>query len=122
MFENNLHFSDAEKASYRAVYVPVGTSDAQWNIFLTECERRALIPGTHVVFQLRNTMEWDPNLQQKVPVKKVAFITTINALRLIADRSKRYRGHRGFLYYYPSDEMGTTIYRCQIGSLCAKEK
>jgi hypothetical protein len=106
-----IKFSEAEKKAYRAVYAPTGTTDEQWEVFISECQRRALIPGTHVVMQLRTTNEWDSTLRQRIPVKRVVFITTINALRLIAERNGKYRGHNAFLYYYPDDENGSIVTR-----------
>lgn len=94
-----IKFTDAEKAAFRKVYAPQA-NDEQWLLFISECERRALTPGTHVVFQLRDAKEWSESLRQKITVKKVTLITTINALRLIADRSGKYEGHAPFTYYY----------------------
>ena len=94
-----LHFTEAEKSAYRAAYAPTATED-QWNLFLLECERRALVPGVHVIFNLRASKEWNPTLRQEVSVQRVALITTINALRLIADRSGKYEGHGPFIFYY----------------------
>lgn len=97
-----LRFTDAEKAAYRATYAP-GASDTQWNLFILECERRALVPGVHVVFNLRSANEWNPTLRESVSVQKVALITTINALRLIAERGGKYEGHSPFIYYYGAE-------------------
>jgi len=94
-----LHFTDAEKAAYRVTYAPTATDD-QWNLFINECQRRALVPGIHVVFNLRDAREYNKELKQTVYVKKVALITTINALRLIAERAGHYDGHEPFIYYY----------------------
>jgi RecT family len=94
-----IHFTDAEKAAFRAAYAPSATDD-QFALFINECEGRALRPGTHVVFNLRQAKEWNPDLKQNTFVKKVALITTINGLRLIAERSGKYDGHGPFIYYY----------------------
>lgn len=98
-----LRFTDAEKTSFRAIYAPTATDD-QWNLFINECQRRALVPGVHVVFQLRTAKEWDAELRESKFVKKVTLITTINALRLIADRSGKYEGHGPFEYYYGTED------------------
>lgn len=95
----SIHFTDAEKASYRNVYAPTA-SDAHWNLFIQECERRALVPGVDVVFQLRDTKEYNEQLRASVDGKRVVFITTISALRLIAERSGKYAGHGPFTFYY----------------------
>ena len=97
-----ITFTEQQKSAYRKAYAPTATDD-QWNLFVTECERRALIPGAHVVFNLRPAQEYNDALKQKVSVMKVALITTINALRLIAERSGKYEGHSPFLYYYEEE-------------------
>ena len=94
-----IRFTEEQKAAYRAVIAPNAT-DAQWEYFCTECQRRNLIPGTHVVFQVRPAKEWNAQLQQQVTVQKVALVTTINALRLIAERSGKFKGYGRFTYYY----------------------
>jgi RecT family len=94
-----IHFSDAEKASFRTAYAP-GATDDQWSLFIQECERRALVPGTHVVFQTRNATEYNAQLNRRVSVQKVTMITTIGALRLISERSGKYDGHGPFVYHY----------------------
>lgn len=99
----SLKFSPEQKSAYRSAYAP-GATDEQFNLFITECERRSLVPGVHVVFQVRPAQEWNAKLQQKVKVEKVALITTINALRLIAERSGKYEGHGPFKYYYSVGE------------------
>jgi len=98
-----IRFTEEQKAAYRAVVAPNAT-DAQWEYFCTECERRALIPNTHVVFQVRPAKEWNAQLQQQVSVQKVALVTTINALRLIAERSGKFKGYGRFTYYYGDAE------------------
>lgn len=100
-----LTFTEAQRTAFRTAYAPTAT-DAQWSLFISECERRNLVPGIHVIFQIRNAMEYSPDLNRKVSVPKVTLITTINALRLIAERSGKYEGHRPFLYWY-SDENET---------------
>lgn len=98
-----LRFTEAEKTTFRLSYAPTATED-QWALFINECQRRALVPGVHVVFQLRTTKEWNADLRESIHVKKVTLITTINALRLIADRSGKYEGHGPFEYYYENED------------------
>jgi hypothetical protein len=100
-----LHITEAEKAAYRSIYAPTATDD-QWSLFINECVRRALVPGVHVIFQLRSASEYDADLKRMVFTKKVTLITTINALRLIADRSGKYEGHGPFVYYYNNEDGG----------------
>ncbi|MFI5260769.1 MAG: recombinase RecT [Candidatus Paceibacteria bacterium] len=99
-----LKFSDAEKAVFRAAYAPAGATDEQWNLFINECQRRALVPGKDVIFQLRSSKEYDKDLKRDIYVKKVTFITTIGGLRLIAQRDGHYEGHGPFIYYYGTEE------------------
>ena len=98
-----LKFTDAEKLAFRAAYAPAGATDDQWHLFINECQRRALVPGKDVIFQLRTASEYDRDLGRKVYVKKVTFITTIGGLRLIAQRDGHYEGHGPFVYYYGSE-------------------
>jgi hypothetical protein len=96
----SIHFTDAEKSAFRAAYAPAGTTDDQWTLFLNECQRRALVPGKDCIFQLRNSKEFNKDLNKDVWVKKMIVITTIAGLRLIADRSGKYEGHGPFIFYY----------------------
>jgi hypothetical protein len=99
-----LRFTAAEKEAFRKAYAPAGASDDQWNLFINECERRALVPGKDVIFQLRTASEFDKDLGRKVYSKKVTFITTIGGLRLIAQRDGHYEGHGPFVYYYGTED------------------
>jgi len=95
-----IHFTDVEKSAFRVAYAPAGTTDDQWTLFLNECQRRALVPGKDCIFQLRNSKEFNKDLNKDVWVKKMIVITTIAGLRLIADRSGKYEGHGPFIFYY----------------------
>lgn len=100
-----LKFSEEQKRLWKATYGPNATPD-QWGVFIEECERRALIPNTHVVFSLRNASEYDTVTGQWVKTKKVAFITTINGLRLLVDRysdahpERKFDGYGATTFYY----------------------
>lgn len=100
-----LKFTDEQKRIWKANFAPDSTPD-QWALFIDECERRALIPNTHVVFSLRNASEYDTITNQWITTKKVAFITTINALRLLVDRysdahpERAFKGYGATTYYY----------------------
>lgn len=111
-----IHFSDAEKASFRTAYA-TGATDEQWSLFIQECERRALVPGTHVVFQTRNATEYNAQLNRRVSVQKVTMITTINALRLIAERSGKYDGHGPFVYYYMQEDTSLAESKIPFGKI-----
>ena len=110
-----LKFTDTQKAAFRVAYAPAGATDDQFNLFINECERRALVPGVHVVFQLRSTKEYDKDLQKDIWVKKVIFITTIGALRLIAQRDGHYEGHGPFIYYYGTEDGGLKESKIPLG-------
>jgi phage recombination protein Bet len=99
----SLRFTEAEKSAFRSAYAPTAT-DEQFNLFIQECERRQLMPGKDVVFQLRTSSEWNAELRQKTFVKKVILITTIGGLRLIAERCGRYEGHGPFTFYYGTQD------------------
>ena len=112
-----LKFTDAEKTAFRAAYAPAGATDDQWKLFINECERRALVPGKDVIFQLRTASEFDRDLGRKVFVKKVTFITTIGGLRLIAQRDGHYEGHGPFIFYYGSEGGTLTESKIPLGKI-----
>jgi hypothetical protein len=103
-----IKFTEEQKRAYRAAYAS-DASDEQFILFIGECERRALIPGVHVFFQLRAAREYDKRLRQDVVVQKVTLITGINALRLIAERSGKFEGYGRFQYFYGDDAGQPTI-------------
>ena len=103
-----LKFTDEQKKAYRAAYAS-DANDTQAALFFNECERRALIPGQHVFFQLRAAREYDKKLRQDVIVQKVTLITGINALRLIAERSGKFEGYGRFQFYYGDNDGKPTV-------------
>lgn len=103
-----MPFTAEQQASYRAVLAPNAT-DNQWNYFITECERRQLVPGVHVVFQLKNVGEWNRQLGAYVNTDKVTLITTIVALRLIAQRTGAFAGYGETRYHYYQPETLNTL-------------
>lgn len=98
----SLSFSPEQKKAFRAAYAANAT-DEQFALFISECERRALVPGTHVTFSIKNEREFESTLGAYVPVKKVVMVTKIQALRLIADRAEKYTGRLPFSYIYKTD-------------------
>ena len=100
----NLELSDKEKASLRSEYCK-GFTDEQAETCFTFCKLRNLLPGKHVLFQLRRSKEWDEFARAKVEVTKIVFITTIDASRLIAQRTGQYGGQAPEQYVY-LDENG----------------
>jgi hypothetical protein len=76
---------------------------------MTFCRVRNLLPGKHVIFSLRSSKEWDEAAQAKVPVTKIIFMTTIDASRLIAERTKLYNGQAPEQYIYLDDSGSPSI-------------
>jgi hypothetical protein len=101
----NLELSDKEKAALRAEFCK-GFTDEQAEACFTFCRVRNLLPGKHVLFQLRRSKEWDEFAGAKVDVTKIVFITTIDASRLIAQRTGQYGGQAPEEYVY-LDENGS---------------
>ena len=101
----NLELSDKEKAALRAEFCK-GFTDEQAEACFTFCRVRNLLPGKHVLFQLRRSKEWDEIAGAKVEVTKIVFITTIDASRLIAQRTGQYGGQAPEEYVY-LDENGS---------------
>ena len=81
-----LEFSAEELAAFRAE-VAKGATDEQFTLFIAECKRRGLFPGRQVYFQLRNAREWSPETNSYVHVKKATHLTSIDSLRLTAQRT-----------------------------------
>lgn len=94
-----LEFTPEELAAIRAEYCK-GATDTQFELFISECKARNARPGPHLVFQLRNSQEWDPVVGAKVYVKKPYWITTIAFLRLVAQRTGEYLGQGAEEYVY----------------------
>ena len=103
-----LEFSEKELAAIRAEYCK-GATDTQFELFISECKARALRPGPHVVFQLRNAKEWDADTGASRFVKKPYWITTIGALRLIALRTGQYGGSTPAEYIYLDEKGDPTV-------------
>lgn len=104
-----IEFTPTELTAFREE-VFKGFSDTQFELSIAECQRRSLIPGTHVLFQLRSSKEWVPELRAKIDVKKIVKITTIEALRLVAQRTGEYEGQGdGEFIYLDADNQPTIV-------------
>lgn len=99
----NLELTDKEKAALRAEFCK-GFTDEQAEACFTFCRVRNLLPGKHVLFQLRRSKEWDEVVGAKVDVTKIVFITTIDASRLIAQRTGKYAGQGPEEYVYLEED------------------
>ena len=101
---SELKLTDAQWASFAAEFCK-GFTKEQAEVCRTFCEVRGLLPGKHVIFNLRSTSEWDEAVGAKVKTTKIIFMTTIDASRLIAERTKLYNGQAPEQYIY-LDENG----------------
>ena len=100
----SLEFTESELKSLRAEYCK-GFTDEQAGTFFAFCRVRNLLPGKHILAQLRRSKEWDEVAGAKIEVTKIVFITTIDASRLIAQRTGQYGGQAPEQYIY-LDENG----------------
>jgi phage recombination protein Bet len=103
-----LEFSQEELAAIKSELCK-GATDEQFTLFIAECKRRNLVPGTHLFFQLRGAKIYDPVLKVKVSVQKATWITKIDAMRLIAQRTGEYQGQDPAQYIYVDDNFLPTI-------------
>jgi hypothetical protein len=104
----SLKFTPEEIKAFRAVHF-AGFTDEQFDLAIAECERQELIPGQHVVFQLRSAREYVPDMNSYVQVKKLTKVTTIEAFRLISQRTGQYRGQGKGRWTYLDTEGNPTI-------------
>ena len=104
----SLEFTEKELAAIRAECCK-GATDTQFELFISECKARSLRPGVHLVFQLRRAKEFDSTVGAYVYVQKPYWITTIAALRLIAQRTGDYLGQGTEEYIYLDKEGNPTI-------------
>src|SRR5437660_3273369 len=95
----SLNYTAAQLAAIRAEYAK-GANDAQFENFMRECVTRNLIPGKHVYFQLRKGREWDSKSKSYIYLEKPIHITSIDALRLIAQRTGEYQGQGPITWLY----------------------
>lgn len=97
-----IEFTEQQKKAFKSEFGK-GFTDEQFEVCLTFCQIRGLLPGKHVVFQLRKAKEWDEIAGARVEVTKIIFITTIDASRLIAQRTGQYGGQAPEEYIYLDD-------------------
>jgi len=103
-----LEITDQQWSALKSEFCK-GFTEEQANVCRTFCELRSLIPGKHVVFQIRRSKEWDEAVNAKIEVSKIVFITTIDAARLIALRSQEYVGQDPETYIYLNEDGGDFI-------------
>ena len=105
---SQIEFTEKELAAIRAEYCK-GASDTQFDLFISECKNRGLYPGRHLVFQFRKSKEYDETTGAWVYVKKPYWITTIQALLLIAEETGKYDGASAPEYIYLDQEGEPTV-------------
>lgn len=105
---NTIDFTQEELNSFREEMFQ-GFTDSQFNLAIAECKRRNLVPGQHVYFQLRNSSEWNSDIGAKVSTKKLTKVTTIDAFRLISQRTGEYAGQGKAKFYYLDDANAPSI-------------
>lgn len=86
---------DALKKEYASQASP-----EQFTLWIAECKRRGLVPQRDVVLQIRAVKEWDQESKQKIFKKKAVYITTIQALRKLAERTGKYAGQLPSMWVY----------------------
>jgi len=77
---SELKLTDAQWASFAAEFCK-GFTKEQAEVCRTFCEVRGLLPGKHVIFNLRSSSDWDEAVGAKVKTTKIIFMTTIDASR-----------------------------------------
>src|SRR6266478_109223 len=95
-------YTQEDRKSIREVYAKDST-DAQFNVFMLECQTRNLAPGKHVYFQLRSQSEKSES-GEWFKTKKPMHLTSIDAMRLIAQRTGQYEEQAPPVYIYLDDK------------------
>lgn len=88
---DQISFTPDELRAIKSVYAPSATQE-QFDVWLAHCKQRNLVPGQDVLLQIRFSNEWDPNVRAKVRKANLVLVTTISALRKIAERTGKYGG------------------------------
>lgn len=99
---SEFNYTDAELKAMKQEYAK-NASQQQFDLWLAECRNRGLVPVKDVVLQIRATKEWNPETRTKEFVKKAVHITTIQALRKLAERTGKYAGQLPSVWVYLDD-------------------
>ena len=94
-----FNYTDAELKAMKNEYAK-NASQQQFDLWIAECRNRGLVPVKDVVLQVRATKEWNPETKTKEFVKKAVHITTIQALRKLAERTQKYAGQLPSIWIY----------------------
>lgn len=103
-----LNYSDQELAALKKEHA-ANASEEQFRLWLADCRNRGLVPVRDVVLQIRATREWDEAERKRVYKQKAVYITTIGALRRIAQRTGEYAGQLPSQWVYLDAEGNPTI-------------
>lgn len=103
-----LQFTEEELKAIRKEYA-AGATDEQFSNFIRECRTRNLIPGRHVYFQTRTAKEYDKQAGAYVYVTRAISLTSIDAFRLIAQRTGQYKGQQPPVFIYLDNDGGPTV-------------
>ena len=95
----DFNYTDSELKAMKSEYARSATQQ-QFDLWIAECRNRGLVPVKDVVLQVRATKEWNPDTKQKEFVKKTVHITTIQALRKLAERTGKYAGQLPSTWIY----------------------
>jgi phage recombination protein Bet len=96
---NEFNYSPEELKAMKNEYAKQATQQ-QFDLWIAECRNRGLVPVKDVVLQIRATKEWNPETRVKDFVKKAVHITTIQALRKLAERTGKYAGQLPSVWIY----------------------
>src|SRR5258708_3313953 len=91
MVKADTQYTDAELTAIRAEYAK-GATETQFTNFMRECRERDAIPGKHLYFQLRSSKEYNPDLRTTEWTKRAVHLTSIDFLRLVAQRTGEWQG------------------------------
>ena len=94
-----FNYTDSELKALKNQYAS-NASQEQFDLWIAECRTRGLVPVKDVVLQMRATKEYNPETRQKEFVKKAVHITTIQALRKLAERTGKYAGQLPSVWIY----------------------
>src|ERR1700677_866458 len=100
---SEFNYTDAELKALKQEYAKQA-SQQQFDLWIAECRNRGLVPVKDVVLQVRATKEWNPETKAKEFVKKAVHITTIQALRKLAERTGKYAGQLPSIWIYLDNE------------------
>ena len=100
--------SPAELDALRKVHAP-DASPEEFLLWVEGCKLRSLLPVVDVVLQMRGSYEYDSEAKASLWKKKAIYITTIHALRKLAERTGLYLGPCPSEWIYLNNEHVPTL-------------